>query len=113
MHNLAAPHGEVDGRTVVIERNRIPAEPSVFAPAGGIACSLGDMLTWLQAQLGRGTLRGGVELFSAEQLAVIVDEADALCARLRTAGIDAGRAERMLDRLRERLRQVLGGGAER
>jgi hypothetical protein len=53
------------------------------------------------------------ELFSAEQLAVIVDEADALCARLRTAGIDAGRAERMLDRLRERLRQVLGGGAER
>jgi hypothetical protein len=36
-----------------------------------------------------------------------------LCARLRTAGIDAGRAERMLDRLRERLREVLGGGAER
>lgn len=67
LRNLAAPHGERDGRPVVIERNRIPQEPSKFAPAGGIACSLGDMLTWVQAQLGEGTAPDGTVLFSADQ----------------------------------------------
>jgi hypothetical protein len=45
------------------------------------------------------------ELFSGEQLAAIIDEADALCERLHRLGIDAGHAELM----RARLRQALGG----
>lgn len=67
MRNLAAPHGVVGGELQVIERNRIPAEPTKFAPAGGIVCSLDDMLTWLTLQLGQGTSPDGKVLFSAEQ----------------------------------------------
>lgn len=67
MTNLAAPHGVVEGELTVIERNRIPAEPTKFAPAGGIVCSLSDMLTWVGVQLGQGMSQDGVELFSAAQ----------------------------------------------
>lgn len=67
MRNLAAPHGDVDGELRVIERNRIPVEPTVFAAAGGVVCSLSDMLTWVQTQLGRGTSPDGTQLFSAGQ----------------------------------------------
>jgi CubicO group peptidase (beta-lactamase class C family) len=67
MRNLAAPHGDVNGELRVIERNRIPVEPTVFAAAGGVVCSLSDMLTWLQTQLGRGTSPGGQTLFSSAQ----------------------------------------------
>lgn len=67
MRNLAAPHGVVDGELRVIERNRTPAEPDKFAPAGGVVCSVNDMLHWLQTQLSGGTSPAGVELFSADQ----------------------------------------------
>lgn len=67
MRNLAAPHGVVKGEMQVIERNRIPAEPTKFAPAGGVVCSLSDMLTWLQVQLARGTNPEGGQVFSTEQ----------------------------------------------
>lgn len=67
MENLAAPHGEVEGRQVVIERNRIPSQPDKFSPAGGIACSVTDMLKWLALQLGRGTAPDGTRLFSEQQ----------------------------------------------
>ncbi len=67
MHNLAAPHGEDDGKMVIIERNRVPAEPSKFAPAGGVVCSLGDLITWVRTQLGQGTSPAGVALFDAAQ----------------------------------------------
>ena len=67
MRNTAAPHGLVEGELQVIERNRIPAEPTKFAPAGGVVCSLSDMLTWVQLQLDRGTAAEGERLFSEEQ----------------------------------------------
>ncbi|WP_281032645.1 serine hydrolase [Phyllobacterium salinisoli] len=44
--NVAEPHGFIDGRNQVIRADGaiIPASPS--DPAGGIRCSLNDMLTW-------------------------------------------------------------------
>jgi len=67
MHNLAVPHGVVDGKMKVIERGRIPSKPPVSAAAGGIVCSLDGMLPWVKTQLNRGTSPAGVELFSLVQ----------------------------------------------
>ena len=67
MKNIAAPHGVIEGQLSVIERSRIPQQPPISAPAGGVVCSLGDMLTWVQTQLNQGTTDDGVELFSAAQ----------------------------------------------
>ena len=67
MRNLAAPHGVIEGQLSVIERSRIPAQPPTSAAAGGVVCSLEDMLTWVRTQLNHGTTPGGSELFSAAQ----------------------------------------------
>lgn len=67
MKNLATPHGVIEGELSVIERGRIPAQPPQSAAAGGIICSLDDMLTWAKVQLRRGTTTDGKVLFSQEQ----------------------------------------------
>ncbi len=67
MRNVALPHGEVEGRLQVIERSRIVAEPNTSVAAGGIRCSLKDMVTWAQVQLNRGVTPDGEVLFSVEQ----------------------------------------------
>lgn len=67
MHNVAAPHAIVEGMLQVIERNRTGAAPIVSAAAGGVRCSLHDMLTWLDVLLNRGTLADGSQLFSEAQ----------------------------------------------
>ena len=64
MTNLAAPHGEIEGELTVIERSRIHAEPAVYAAAGGVVCSVSDMLKWVSMHLGRGTAPDGTVLFS-------------------------------------------------
>lgn len=65
--NLAAPHGMVEDRFMVIERSRIGREPPVSAAAGGVVCSLQDMLTWVKTQLARGVSPSGLRLFSEQQ----------------------------------------------
>ncbi|MDX2417066.1 MAG: serine hydrolase [Xanthomonadales bacterium] len=67
MRNLATPHGVIEGRLSVIERSRIPSQPPISAAAGGVICSLEDMLTWVRTQLNRGTTPKGLELFSSTQ----------------------------------------------
>lgn len=67
MKNIAAPHGMVEGKMLVIERSRIGVKPPVSAAAGGIVCSLSDMLIWVKTQLGKGTSPTGVEVFSSER----------------------------------------------
>lgn len=67
MLNLASPHGVIEGELRVIERGRIPAQPPTSAAAGGIVCSLEDMMTWVRTQLKQGTTPEGRELFSAAQ----------------------------------------------
>jgi hypothetical protein len=69
MRNLAAPHGVIDGELTVIERSRIHGEPALYAAAGGVVCSLDDMLEWVRMQLGRGTSPQGVTVFSAARSA--------------------------------------------
>ena len=65
--NLAAPHGRVEGELQVIERSRIGINPPTSAAAGGIVCSLNDMMTWVKTQLSRGLGPGGVHIFSEQQ----------------------------------------------
>jgi CubicO group peptidase (beta-lactamase class C family) len=67
MKNLATPHGVIEGQLSVIERGRIPRQAPISAAAGGVVCSLDDMLTWVRTQLNGGTTPGGVELFSTVQ----------------------------------------------
>jgi CubicO group peptidase (beta-lactamase class C family) len=67
MQNLAAPHTVIDDELRVVERNRARAEVDVAAAAGGVRCSLEDMLKWTQLQLARGELPDGSRVFSAEQ----------------------------------------------
>jgi len=71
MQNLAVPHSGVEGELQIIDRNRISDRTSVDAAAGGIRCSLDDILKWVQVQLDRGALTDGSQLFSQEQSAVM------------------------------------------
>jgi hypothetical protein len=50
-----------------VDRNRASPDVDVAAAAGGLRCSLDDMLKWTQVQLARGKLPDGSELFSEEQ----------------------------------------------
>ena len=67
MRNLATPHGVIEGQLSVIERGRIPPQPPISAAAGGIICSLDDMMTWVRTQLKHGTTPSGEVLFSVAQ----------------------------------------------
>ncbi len=67
MKNVATPHGVIEGQLSVIERGRIPRQPPISAAAGGVICSLDDMLTWARTQLNQGTAPSGIELFSEVQ----------------------------------------------
>ncbi len=67
MQNLAVPHAVVEGELQIIDRNRISDRSSVDAAAGGVRCSLDDMLKWMQVQLDRGALADGTQLFSKAQ----------------------------------------------
>ncbi len=67
MQNVAAPHLLVDGSLEVVDRNRASAEIDVAAAAGGVRCSLDDMLKWTQLQLARGALPDGTRVFSEQQ----------------------------------------------
>lgn len=67
MQNLAAPHAVVEGQLQIVERNRASPEVDVAAAAGGVRCSLGDMLKWVNLQLARGRFPDGSELFSETQ----------------------------------------------
>ena len=67
MRNLATPHGVIEGQLSVIDRSRISSQPPIYAAAGGVICSLEDMLTWARTQLKQGTTPKGLELFSKAQ----------------------------------------------
>ena len=44
--DVAQPHSRVDGRNVVVKADAATVDPVVMAAAGGIRCSVDDMLTW-------------------------------------------------------------------
>lgn len=65
--HVATPHGLVDGKLQTIIRPINPNKPSVSAPAGGVQCSLNDMLTWVKVQLNQGKTAQNKQLFSEKQ----------------------------------------------
>lgn len=67
MQNVAAPHAIIEGELQVVERNRASPDVDVAAAAGGVRCSLDDMLKWIRLQLARGKFADGTVLFSEEQ----------------------------------------------
>ena len=67
MRNIAAPHLLVDGTLQVVDRNRASADVDMAAAAGGVRCSLDDMLRWAALQLARGALPDGTRIFSETQ----------------------------------------------
>jgi CubicO group peptidase (beta-lactamase class C family) len=71
MQNLAAPHAIVEGELQVVDRNRASPDVDVAAAAGGVRCSLDDMLKWTRLQLARGKLPDGSQLFSEEQSRIL------------------------------------------
>jgi CubicO group peptidase (beta-lactamase class C family) len=64
---VATPHGIVNGQLQTIIRSIDPTKPSVSGPAGGIQCSLNDMLRWVKVQLSEGQIDDTQRLFSAQQ----------------------------------------------
>lgn len=54
MVNIAQPHGVIDGKLEIIKRNQTYDKPSVMAAAGGIKCSVNDLVKWVQVQLNQG-----------------------------------------------------------
>ncbi len=67
LQNLAAPHAIIEGTLQVVDRNRASPNVDVAAAAGGVRCSLEDMLKWARLQLARGKHADGSQLFSEEQ----------------------------------------------
>ena len=64
MRNLAVPHSLVEGELTIVDRNRISRTTSMSAAAGGVRCSLDDMLTWTKLQLARGASGNGTRFWS-------------------------------------------------
>lgn len=65
--HVATPHGIVDGKLQTIIRKSDKHKPSVSAAAGGMQCSLNDMLSWVKVQLAEGKMANGQQLFSRQQ----------------------------------------------
>jgi len=66
--NVVAPHLEADGEVYVDQPNRMRKKTNLMAAAGGIKCSIHDLLKWVDVQLRMGTTAEGVQLYS-EKLA--------------------------------------------
>lgn len=67
MKNIAQPHGLINGKPEIIKRNQTYHKESVMAAAGGIKCSVNDLLTWVHSQLELGVSPSGIRIFSEEQ----------------------------------------------
>ncbi|MGB1198392.1 MAG: serine hydrolase [Thalassotalea sp.] len=67
MNNIAQPHGIINDKVEVIKRNQTYHKESVMAAAGGIKCSVNDLLTWVELQLNKGKSANGSRLFSEAQ----------------------------------------------
>ena len=67
-NNLAAPHAYLEDELRVVERSKINTGVTVMAAAGGMKCSLSDMLVWVRTLLNDGITPKGDLLFSKQQL---------------------------------------------
>ena len=67
--NVVAPHLYLDDVLLVDDPNRIRKHSTLMAAAGGIKCSVADVLTWIGLQLNQGQSLDGKRLVSKEQAA--------------------------------------------
>ena len=65
--NLALPHGIVAGKIEIINRKQSSEKESVSAAAGGIQCSISDMMKWMSVFLNQGKYAENKQLFSKVQ----------------------------------------------
>ncbi len=73
--NIAQPHGEENGVPVVVRREPEQIPALTMAAAGGVRCSLDDMLRWVRTLLDKGRIadgeHAGKTLFSSRQHALM------------------------------------------
>ncbi len=65
-NNVVAPHLFMDGELVVDQPNRIRDNSTLMAAAGGIKCSVHDLLRWVDVQLRHGETKEGLRLVSEQ-----------------------------------------------
>lgn len=65
--NVVAPHLYMDGQLIVDQPNRIRNNTTLMAAAGGIKCSVHDLLKWVDVQLRHGVTKDGKRLVSEQQ----------------------------------------------
>ncbi|MDQ7048790.1 MAG: serine hydrolase [Enterobacterales bacterium] len=65
--DLAAPHAVVNGKLELLEVSRINNQSSLMAAAGGIKCSLEDLLIWANFMLDDPLHKGAKNLLSSKQ----------------------------------------------
>lgn len=63
----AKPHAQLKGSLQIIKRKTSENNPHVSAAAGGIECSVEDMLKWVAMHLNKGKLNNGQQLVSGQQ----------------------------------------------
>lgn len=71
MKNIAQPHGLINNKPTIIKRNQTYHKESVMAAAGGVKCSVNDLLIWVETQLNRGASPSGISIFSEQQSEVM------------------------------------------
>ncbi len=86
--NVVAPHTIVGGKLLVNQPNLISNKTSLMAAAGGIKCSVKDLLKWLEVQLNNGQSRSGFELFSKTQRDMMWKPVTSLPLSAETAALD-------------------------
>lgn len=67
LQDIAQPHGIIAGELSIIKRKKLAGIESVSAAAGGIQCSISDMLKWANVFLNQGKYGNSKQLFSQKQ----------------------------------------------
>ena len=65
--NLVAPHFVIDDKLSVDNANLINDKTSLMAAAGGVKCSVSDLMKWVNVLLQGGLMENGEPLFSLAQ----------------------------------------------
>ena len=86
--DVATPHGVIEGKLQAFAPKNDASRPSVSAAAGGIQCSLNDMLKWVKVQLDSGTYQGDQNLFSEQQQKIMWQAHTIMPLSMRSQRID-------------------------
>jgi CubicO group peptidase (beta-lactamase class C family) len=65
--NMVVPHAVVEGQLTVLKENLINHKNSIMAAAGGVKCSVSDLMKWTKTQLNHGLIDFNHKLYSKKQ----------------------------------------------